>query len=99
MRNGRAKPVGLRKGGEGDVSTGQKKTDAMSAAKLIGEHALREGSGTTGADGATPGEQHTQWSSGRLVLCKPTPEAPCKSKTTNASEEHEFIGALGSHRS
>jgi hypothetical protein len=99
MRNGRPKPIGSLKGGDGEVATDLDCVEATPAAKQIAENALQAGSGIMGAGGATIGEQHTQWSSGRLVLRKPTPEGPCRSKTATTSEPHEFIGAVGSHRS
>ena len=57
------------------------------------------GCGTTGAGGANNGEQQTQRSSCRLALWKWTPEGGSRVPASTASEPHEFIGAVGSHRS
>ena len=68
-------------------------------ANSFADDARKADCGTTGAGGASTGEQQTQRSSCKLALWKWTAEGGCRLTASTASEPHEFIGALGAHRS
>jgi hypothetical protein len=99
-RSGRSNAVGSGNGGEPDIAGNFNSAEATVYATSVSEGGvLKAGCGTTGASGATIGEQQTQLSSGRLAPCSPTPQGICKSRTAADSGPDEFIGAEGSNRS
>ena len=100
MRNGRPNPAESRKGGDGDITVGQKPPGPPPAArKETSENAFHAGTGIAGTEGVRVGEQHTQRSSGKSTARKPAVDGPCRPNAATDSAPHEFIGAVGSHRS